>query len=181
MKVSDCAIPGPLLIEPVVHTDDRGFFFESWNSEAFDDAGLSMTFVQDNHVRSGRGVLRGLHFQNPLPQGKLIRVVAGAIWDVAVDLRRSSPTFGAWAAATLTAENHAMFWVPEGFAHGYLSLSDVTDVLYKCTAPYHPKRQHVLAWDDPTLAIDWPLSGLAPLISDRDQAGLALADVRAFA
>ena len=180
MNIIECAIPGPLIIEPKVFGDDRGFFMETWNAAAFAEAGLDLTFVQDNHSRSARGVLRGLHFQNPGPQGKLVRVTAGKVWDVAVDLRRSSPHFGQWVGVEISAANRRMFWVPEGFAHGFVTLEDGTDFLYKCTAPYAPQFEHSLAWDDATVGIDWPIDGIDVQLSAKDRAGLALADVPAF-
>lgn len=181
MNVIECNIPGPLILEPRVFGDDRGFFLESWNAEAFAKAGLDLTFVQDNHSRSQKGVLRGMHFQNPGPQGKLVRVVRGAVFDAVVDLRRSSPTFGKWTGVVLSAENKRMFWVPEGFAHGFLTLEDDTDFLYKCTAPYAPQHEASLAWDDPTVGIEWPLDGIEPKLSAKDAVGVPLADVKAFA
>jgi dTDP-4-dehydrorhamnose 3,5-epimerase len=181
MNIIECAIPGPLIIEPKVFGDDRGFFMETWNATVFASAGLDLTFVQDNHSRSAKGVLRGLHFQNPGPQGKLVRVTAGKVWDVAVDLRRSSRHFGQWVGVELSAANRRMFWVPEGFAHGFVTLEDGTDFLYKCTAPYAPQHEHSLAWDDPTVGIDWPIEGIEVQLSAKDRAGLALADVPAFA
>ncbi len=174
-------IAGPLIIEPKVFGDERGFFLESWNARVFQEAGLDVEFVQDNHSRSQRGVLRGLHFQNPNPQGKLVRVVAGAVWDVAVDIRRSSPTFGQWTGVELSAANRRMFWVPPGFAHGFLCLADGTDFLYKCTSYYDPSVETCLAWDDPEVAIDWPLAGIEPRLSAKDSAGLKLGDLTAFA
>ncbi len=180
MSIIETAIPGPLIIEPRVFGDARGFFMETWNASGFAQAGLDLTFVQDNHSRSQKGVLRGLHFQNPGPQGKLVRVTQGAVFDVAVDLRRSSPQFGNWVGVELSAENKRMFWVPEGFAHGFLTLEDDTDFLYKCTAPYAPQSEYTLAWDDPAVGVEWPVIDLAPLISDKDAAGLALADVPVF-
>jgi len=180
VNIVETAIPGLLVIEPRVFGDARGFFMETWNAHAFAAAGLDLTFVQDNHSRSQKGVLRGLHFQNPGAQGKLVRVTRGAVFDVAVDLRASSPTFGQWVGVELSAANHRMFWVPEGFAHGFLTLEDDTDFLYKCTAPYAPQSEHTLAWDDPAVGIEWPLGGLDPLISDKDRVGLALADVPVF-
>lgn len=180
MNVIETAIPGPLIIEPRVFGDARGFFMETWNAAAFGAAGLDLNFVQDNHSRSQKGVLRGLHFQNPGPQGKLVRVTSGAVFDVAVDLRKSSDHFGQWVGVELSAENQRMFWVPEGFAHGFLTLEDDTDFLYKCTAPYAPQSEHTLAWDDPAVGIEWPIAGLEPLISEKDAKGLALADVTAF-
>lgn len=181
MNIVETAIPGLLIIEPKVFGDARGFFMETWNAEAFAAAGLSFSFVQDNHSRSQKGVLRGLHFQNPGSQGKLVRVTNGAVFDVAVDLRSSSPTFGQWVGVELSAANHRMFWVPEGFAHGFLTLEDDTDFLYKCTAPYAPQSEHTLAWNDPAVGIAWPVTGLDPIISDKDARGVALADVAVFA
>jgi len=181
VKVVQTAIPGPLIIEPRVFGDARGFFMETWSAAAFADAGLDLAFVQDNHSRSQKGVLRGLHFQNPGAQGKLVRVTRGAVFDVAVDLRRSSPQFGQWVGVELSADNNLMFWVPEGFAHGFLTLEDDTDFLYKCTAPYAPQSEHTLAWDDPAVGIDWPVAGIDPIISDKDARGLALTDVPVFA
>lgn len=180
MKIIDCDIAGLKIIEPDVFGDDRGFFMESWTKTKFADAGLNFSFVQDNHSRSPKGVLRGLHFQNPGSQGKLVRVVSGAVWDVAVDLRRSSPGYGKWAGVELSAKNKRMFWVPEGFAHGFLTLEDDTDFLYKCTTPYRPEYEHTLAWDDPDVGIEWPVGAITPLLSGKDRQGAALADVRAF-
>lgn len=181
MNILETAIPGPVIIEPRVFGDERGFFMETWNAAGFAAAGLDLTFVQDNHSRSQKGVLRGLHFQNPGPQGKLVRVTRGAVFDVAVDLRKSSPHFGQWVGVELSAANQRMFWVPEGFAHGFLTLEDDTDFLYKCTAPYAPQSEFTLAWDDPAVGVEWPAINLAPIISDKDAAGLALADVPVFA
>lgn len=180
MNINQTAIPGPLVIEPRVFGDERGFFMETWNEAAFAEAGLTMKWVQDNHSHSQRGVLRGLHFQNPGAQGKLVRVTRGAVFDVAVDLRNSSEHFGQWVGVKLTAENKRMFWVPEGFAHGFLTLSDDTDFIYKCTAPYSPDNEHTLAWDDPAVGVKWPTIGMAPIISEKDKAGLSLADIPAF-
>ncbi|MBA2935970.1 dTDP-4-dehydrorhamnose 3,5-epimerase [Sphingomonas sp. CGMCC 1.13654] len=181
MKLIETAIPGPVIIEPQVFGDDRGFFMESWNQARFADLGLDLSFVQDNHSRSRRGVLRGLHFQNPNPQGKLVRVVNGRVWDVAVDIRRSSPHFGQWVGVELSAANKRMFWVPPGFAHGFLSLEDGTDFLYKCTALYEPANEHSLLWNDPTVGIEWPLEGIEPELSAKDQVGKPLAEIEAFA
>ncbi|GAB4480660.1 MAG: dTDP-4-dehydrorhamnose 3,5-epimerase [Erythrobacter tepidarius] len=181
MNIIETAIPGVLIIEPRVFGDARGFFMETWNAAGFAAAGLDLAFVQDNHSRSQKGVLRGLHFQNPGPQGKLVRVANGAVFDVAVDLRASSPTFGQWVGVELSAANKRMLWVPEGFAHGFLTLADDTDFLYKCTAPYAPQSEHTLAWNDPAVGIAWPLNGIDPLISEKDARGLALADVPVFA
>ncbi len=181
MNVIPCDIEGPLIIEPKLFGDARGFFLESWNAASFAQIGLNVTFVQDNHSRSQKGVLRGMHFQNPAPQGKLVRVVSGAVFDAIVDLRRSSPTFGQWTGVTLSAENKRMFWVPEGFAHGFLTLEDDTDFLYKCTSAYLPQNEHNLAWDDPEVGIAWPLEGIEPKLSAKDAAGVPLSRVQAFA
>lgn len=181
MNIVETRLPGVLVIEPKVFGDERGFFTESWNRARFAEAGLDIDFVQDNHSRSNRGVLRGMHFQNPGSQGKLVRVVSGAVFDVAVDLRRSSPTFGQWFGVELSAENHRMLWVPEGFAHGFLTLRDGTDFLYKCRGAYDPSSEHSLAWDDPDVGIEWPLDGIDPIVSAKDAQGTPLADVEAFA
>ncbi|MGB3795223.1 MAG: dTDP-4-dehydrorhamnose 3,5-epimerase [Alteraurantiacibacter sp.] len=181
MKIVKTAIEGPIIIEPQVFGDERGFFMESWSQAKFAEAGLDIPFVQDNHSRSQKGVLRGMHFQNPGPQGKLVRVVRGAVFDVAVDLRRSSPTFGKWTGVELSAANKRMFWVPQGFAHGFLTLEDETDFLYKCDAPYAPQNEHSLAWDDPAVGIEWPTEGLDVQLSAKDRVGTALADLEAFA
>ena len=175
MKAMPTDIPGVLVLEPRVFTDDRGSFFESFNERAFTEAvGREVAFVQDNHSTSRRHVLRGLHYQEPKPQGKLIRVVAGAIYDVAADIRPGSPTFGRWVGVELSAENRRQLWVPEGLAHGFLVLSDTAEVLYKTTAFYAPNCEQCLRWDDPTLAIQWPLTG-PPVLSPRDAAASLLA------
>lgn len=181
MNIIETPIAGLLVIEPKVFGDDRGFFMESWNSDAFRKAGLDLHFVQDNHSRSARGVLRGLHFQNPNPQGKLVRVTAGRAWDVAVDLRSASPSFGRWHGVELSAANKRMFWVPPGFAHGFVALEDGTDFLYKCTAFYEPAHEHSLLWNDSAIGIEWPLEGIEPQLSGKDQAGRRLAEIEAFA
>jgi dTDP-4-dehydrorhamnose 3,5-epimerase len=181
MNIIETSLPGVLILEPRVFGDARGFFMETWNAAGFATAGLDLTFVQDNHSRSQKGVLRGLHFQNPGPQGKLVRVTSGAAFDVAVDLRVSSPTFGQWSGVELSAENKRMFWVPEGFAHGFLILEDDTDFLYKCTSFYAPQSEHTLAWDDPAVGITWPDIGMAPLVSEKDARGTTLADAAVFA
>lgn len=181
MIVTDTALPGVKLIEPRVFGDARGFFLESWNARAFAEAGLDLAFVQDNHSRSAGGVLRGLHYQLDDPQGKLVRVTAGAVFDVAVDLRRSSPAFGRWVGYELSAANHRMLWVPPGFAHGFLVLSDTADFLYKCTRFYAPAHERSLRWDDPGVGIDWPLSGIAPTLSAKDAAAPTLAQAETFA
>ena len=181
MKATPTAIPGVLILEPKVFGDSRGFFFESFNKKAFRQAtGLDVDFVQDNHSRSAKGVLRGLHYQIEQPQGKLVRVVRGAVFDVAVDLRQSSATFGQWVGVELTEENHRQLWVPPGFAHGFLTLSDSADFLYKTTDYYAPTFERCVAWDDPTLAIAWPLAGHSPLVSVKDQAGELLANAQVF-
>ncbi len=176
MKVERLAVPDVLIIEPTVFGDDRGFFFESFNQRRFEETiGRSISFVQDNHSRSSRGVLRGLHYQVEQTQGKLLRVIQGEIFDVAVDIRRSSPTFGKWVAATLSADNRKQMWVPEGFAHGFLVLSDMAEVLYKTTDFYAKEAEHCIVWNDPTVGIEWPLEG-EPLLSPKDMAGIAFAD-----
>jgi dTDP-4-dehydrorhamnose 3,5-epimerase len=181
MNIVETAIPGPLIIEPRIFGDDRGFFYESWNADSFQAAGLNLNFVQDNHSKSARGVLRGLHFQNPNPQGKLVRVVAGRVWDVAVDIRQSSPHFGKWVGVELSAANKRMFWVPEGFAHGFVALEDGTEFLYKCTAPYDAAAEHSLMWNDPAVGIEWPLEGIEPQLSGKDAQAKSLNEIGAFA
>ena len=181
MNVIRTAIPEVVLIEPRVFGDARGFFFESFNQKAFNDAtGTNHQFVQDNHSRSAQGVLRGLHYQIQQPQGKLVRVVRGAVIDVAVDIRKSSPTFGQWVAEELSEDNHRQLWVPPGFAHGFVVLSEMAEFLYKTTDYYAPAFERCIAWDDPTLAIDWKLSGRQPLLSAKDAQGLPLATAELF-
>ena len=176
MKITPCAIPDVLLMEPRVFGDERGFFFESFNQRAFCDAtGLDLQFVQDNHSRSARNVLRGLHYQVVQPQGKLVRVVAGEVFDVAVDIRPGSPTFGKWVGALLSGTNKHQLWVPPGLAHGFLVLSDSADFLYKTTDYYAPAHERCIAWNDPQLAIDWPLAGQTPVLSAKDLAGTPFA------
>jgi dTDP-4-dehydrorhamnose 3,5-epimerase len=173
MKVTPTAIADVLIIEPQVFGDSRGFFFESFNQRAFNTAtGGDYNFVQDNHSRSAKGVLRGLHYQVDQPQGKLVRVARGAVFDVAVDIRPDSPTFGQWAGLELSEANNLQLWIPPGLAHGFLVLSESADFLYKTTDYYAPKQERCIAWDDPTLAIQWPLDG-APTLSAKDTAGLA--------
>ena len=181
MNVVDTPLPGVKLIEPTVFGDERGFFMETWNARAFTAAGLDLTFVQDNHSRSARGVLRGLHFQIVNPQGKLVRVSHGAVFDVAVDVRRSSPTLGRWVGYELSAANKRLLWVPPGFAHGFVVLSDFADFQYKCTALYDPPAERAVRWDDPALAIDWPLDGMVPTLSAKDAAAPLLAAAEVFA
>ena len=168
--VTPTALPGVLILEPKVFGDARGFFYESFSQRDFEAAtGERVTFVQDNHSRSVRGVLRGLHLQDPHPQGKLVRVTVGEVYDVAVDLRPGSATYGRWAAATLSAENRRQLWIPPGLAHGFLVTSDVAEFLYKTTDYYHPEHERVIRWDDPTIGIPWPLEG-PPTLSARDAA-----------
>lgn len=181
MNVIDTPLPGVKLIEPRVFGDDRGFFMESWNARSFADAGLDLAFVQDNHSRSARGVLRGLHYQLKNPQGKLVRVTAGAVFDVAVDVRRSSPHFGRWVGYELSDTNKRMLWVPPGFAHGFVVLSDSADFLYKCTQLYDGSDDRGIRWDDPAVGIDWPLAGMTPQLSGKDAAAPLLADAEVFA
>ncbi len=172
MKIIPTTIPDALILEPQVFGDARGFFLETWNSKTFADAGLNLNFVQDNHSRSGQGILRGMHYQIQNPQGKLVRVTSGKVFDVAVDLRQSSPTFGQWAGAELSADNHRMLWIPPGFAHGFYVMSQSADFLYKCTDFYAPAYDRSLRWDDPTVGIEWPLVNSAqPTISAKDEAG----------
>jgi dTDP-4-dehydrorhamnose 3,5-epimerase len=176
MKVTPCAIPDVLLIEPRVFGDARGFFFESFNQRAFAQAtGLDVNFVQDNHSKSAKGVLRGLHYQVTHPQGKLVRVVAGEVFDVAVDIRPGSPTFGRWVGEVLSADNNRQLWIPPGLAHGFLVLSDSAEFLYKTTDYYAPEHERCIAWNDTTVAIAWPDLGSPPQLSAKDAAGAALA------
>jgi dTDP-4-dehydrorhamnose 3,5-epimerase len=174
-------IPDVLVIEPTVHEDERGFFMESWHEERLASEGFTARFVQDNHSYSKRGTLRGLHYQLENPQGKLVRVASGEVYDVAVDLRRSSPTFGRWVHEGLTSENHKQLWIPPGFAHGFYVLSESADLLYKCTTYYAPAYDRTLRWDDPDLAIDWPLlGGRAPILSAKDAAAPRLRDAPTY-
>jgi len=182
MKIIPTNIPDVLILEPQVFGDARGFFLETWNSKTFADAGLNLNFVQDNHSRSGQGILRGMHYQIQNPQGKLVRVTSGKVFDVAVDLRQSSPTFGQWACAELSADNHRMMWVPPGFAHGFYVMSESADFLYKCTDFYAPAYDRSLRWDDPTVGIEWPLiNGTQPTISAKDEAGKSWQEADKFA
>lgn len=182
MKATRLAIPDVVLIEPRVFGDERGFFMESFNQRAFNEAtGTDHPFVQDNHSRSGQGVLRGLHYQIRQPQGKLVRVTSGAVFDVAVDLRKSSPTFGQWVGAELSADNHRQLWVPPGFAHGFLVLSGSADFLYKTTDYYAPEHERSLAWNDPAIGIEWPeMAAAAPTLSGKDAAPPSLALAETF-
>ena len=174
MKVTPTRIAGVLLLEPKVFGDERGFFFESFNQQVFEQAtGVKTSFVQDNHSKSGKGVLRGLHYQVENAQGKLVRVTQGEVFDVAVDIRPESPTFGQWAGEVLSAENKRQLWIPAGLAHGFLVLSDTAEFLYKTTEYYAPAHERCLAWNDATLAIEWPLDGVPPKLSVKDQSGAA--------
>ncbi|UXV18286.1 dTDP-4-dehydrorhamnose 3,5-epimerase [Pseudomonas fluorescens] len=180
MKHTELAISDVVLIEPRVFGDERGFFFESFNQEQFESAiGRSVKFVQDNHSRSVRNVLRGLHYQVRQPQGKLVRVVSGEIFDVAVDIRKGSATFGQWVGEVLSAENKRQLWIPEGFAHGFVVLSESAELLYKSTDYYAPAHERCLAWDDPSLAIKWPIDG-TPTLSDKDTKGQLLSAAEVF-
>lgn len=174
MQVVKTPLPGVLRLQPKVFGDARGFFTESWNAQTMAATGLDLAFVQDNHSRSAQGVLRGLHYQLENPQGKLIRVARGVVFDVAVDIRRSSAHFGQWFGTVLSDENMEMLWIPPGFAHGFLTLSDPADFLYKVTTPYHAASDRSLAWNDPQIAIDWPLNGITPTLSAKDQAAPTL-------
>ena len=181
MDVRPTAIREVLVLEPKVFGDARGFFFESFNQRAFEAAvGRPVEFVQDNHSLSSRGVLRGLHYQQPHPQGKLVRVVRGEVWDVAVDLRKGSPTFGRWVGETLSGENKRQLWIPEGFGHGFLVTSDQAEFLYKTTDYWHPESERCIRWDDPELGVAWPLAGAAPVVSAKDAAGAVFRDAVLF-
>lgn len=174
MKVTPTALPGVLLVAPVVHGDARGYFMEAFSAARYAEAGIRGPFVQDNVARSSRGVLRGLHLQEPHSQGKLVWVAEGAVYDVAVDVRVGSPTFGQWVGAHLSAENHHQLWVPPGFAHGYVVTSETALFAYKCTDYYHPASERTIRWDDPRLAIDWPVAGGEVVVSPRDAAAATL-------
>ena len=179
MNVRPTEIPDVLIIEPRVFEDSRGYFFESFNSRGLAEAGINYQFVQDNQSRSARNVLRGLHYQIRQPQGKLVRVVRGEVFDVAVDIRRSSPTFGRWVGLMLNEQNKQMFWIPPGFAHGFLVISESADFLYKTTDFYSPADERTIRWNDPELAIEWPIQG-DPVVSGKDAAGLLLQDAEIF-
>ena len=180
MRTRTTEVEGALILEPQVFTDARGFVMEIWHAEKFRLFGIDLYLVQENHSRSVEGTLRGLHYQSEQPQGKLVRVVQGSVFDVAVDLRRSSPTFRRWAAAELSADNRRMFWIPPGCAHGFLATSSSTDVVYLCTELYAPAHDCTLKWDDPELAIPWPLQGRVPLLSAKDAQGVALRQAPLF-
>lgn len=182
MNIIPTDIADVVIIEPKVFGDDRGFFLESYNQRTFaEKTGITAEFVQDNHSRSRQNVLRGLHYQIQQPQGKLLRVVVGAVFDVAVDIRKQSPTFGQWVGCLLTAENHRQFWIPPGFAHGFLVVSEMAEVLYKTTDYYAPQYERSILWNDPELGIDWPLNDATPILSEKDRAGLCLKDAEVFA
>ena len=182
MKFYKSAIPDILIIEPKTFGDDRGLFFESFNQAQFEEAiDRKVNFVQDNHSKSMKNILRGLHFQIEQPQGKLVRVIAGEVFDVAVDIRKSSPTFGRWFGEVISAKNKRQMWVPEGFAHGFLTLSETAEFLYKTTNYYAPQFERCIAWDDPSLKIDWPIDGELPMLSDKDSKGKTLQFAEVFA
>lgn len=180
MNIISTSIPGVLLIEPKVFQDERGFFLESYQRNHFKEAGIDADFVQDNHSKSRYGTLRGLHYQIRQPQGKLVRVIAGEIFDVAVDLRRNSPTFGKWIGDFLSAENKRMLWVPPGFAHGFFVTSSSAELLYKATDYYAPEWERTIAWDDPTINIRWPIQNEAPILSAKDRTGKSFLDAEVF-
>ena len=181
MKFTKTKIPDVILIEPEVFGDNRGFFMETWHARKFAAGGIDINFVQDNHSRSGQGILRGLHCQVKRPQGKLVRVLSGEVFDVAVDLRRTSATFGQWIGMHLSAENKKMLWIPPGFAHGFYVISPQADFFYKCTDFYDPHYERSIRWDDPDLAIDWPLiDGKAPVLAPKDKAAAAFRDAEYF-
>jgi dTDP-4-dehydrorhamnose 3,5-epimerase len=177
LKITPTELPEVLLVEPDVHRDERGFFLETWHAEKYAVGGLSATFVQENHIRSRRGTLRGLHAQLHKPQGKLVRVSEGEIFDIAVDIRQGSPTFGKHVGVFLSAENFRQLWIPEGYAHGFCVISETAEFLYKCTDVYDPTGDIIVRWNDPAIGIDWPIE--APLLSDRDRDARLLADHRA--
>jgi dTDP-4-dehydrorhamnose 3,5-epimerase len=178
MKATPTRIADVLLLEPKVFGDERGFFFESFNQQVFEQAtGVKTNFVQDNHSKSGKGVLRGLHYQVENAQGKLVRVTQGEVFDVAVDIRKGSPTFGQWVGEILSADNKRQLWIPAGLAHGFLVLSDTAEFLYKTTEYYAPNHERCIAWNDTTLSIDWPLAGMVPKLSAKDQSGAAFISV----
>lgn len=180
MKITAMTIPDVLLFEPAVFGDERGYFLETFRESHFKERGIDLSFVQDNQSKSGQAILRGLHYQLKFPQGKLVRVLSGEIFDVAVDIRRSSPTFGQWAGATLSADNKKQLWVPPGFAHGFYVTSESAEIAYKCTEYYHPEDDHSLLWNDAELNISWPLVTPKPLLSDKDRTAKTLAEAALF-
>ena len=182
MKFSRLAIPDVILVEPDVFGDNRGFLMECWHREKFRDGNIDTDFVQDNHSRSGKNILRGLHYQIKRPQGKLVRVTTGEVFDVAVDIRKSSPTYGQWVGQVLSEDNKMIMWIPPGFAHGFLVISDSADLCYKCTDYYAPEYDRAIRWDDPDLAIDWPLpEGVTPILSGKDANAPLFRDAETFA
>jgi dTDP-4-dehydrorhamnose 3,5-epimerase len=179
MIATPLSIPDVVLLEPKVFGDERGFFFESFNQKVFNDLiGREITFVQDNHSRSAKNVLRGLHYQIEQPQGKLVRVIEGEVFDVAVDIRQTSPSFGKWVSATLSSKNKHQLWIPAGFAHGFLVLSDTAEVLYKATDYYSPANEKIILWTDSQISIDWPIKNFTPITSDKDRNGMRLSDLK---
>lgn len=181
MRIFPTKLPEVKIIEPRVFADQRGFFIETWNARTFAQLGIGGTFVQDNHSRSAKGVLRGLHYQLHKPQGKLVRVLRGRVFDVAVDIRRSSPRFGQWVGVELTAESNQSLWIPPGFAHAFLSLEDRSDFFYKCTDFYAPAHERTILWDDPDIGIEWPLSKIgAPIVAAKDAVGASLNEAEVF-
>lgn len=180
MEFIPLEIPDVILIKPKIFRDKRGFFFESWQKKHFSAAGLDLTFVQDNHSRSSKNVLRGIHYQIQQPQGKLIRAIVGEVFDVAVDLRKSSPTFGKWVSTILSADNFNMLWIPPGFGHGFIVTSDFAEFVYKATDYYAPAYERSIAWNDPEIAIDWPLNGAEPILSEKDRNGNLLKDAEVY-
>jgi dTDP-4-dehydrorhamnose 3,5-epimerase len=180
MKITKTAIPDVLIFEPTVHGDSRGYFMETFRLNDFSDAGDSLNFVQDNQSKSSQGTLRGLHYQLNFPQGKLVRVLSGEVFDVAVDIRKNSPTFGQWVGELLSAENHKQLWVPPGFAHGFYVTSESAELSYKCTEYYHPEDDHSLLWNDSSIAIEWPLVSNSPLLSDKDKNAKTLQEAALF-
>ncbi|XOB92493.1 dTDP-4-dehydrorhamnose 3,5-epimerase [Pseudomonadota bacterium 24LQ007] len=180
MKIQALRIPDVKLLTPRVFSDARGFFMETFRDEDFRARCADYHFVQDNHSRSGKGILRGLHYQLNKPQGKLVRVTRGSVYDVAVDLRRSSPTFGQWVGAYLSDHNHQMLWIPPGFAHGFLVVSEIADFQYKCTDYFNPGDEHCLQWNDPDVGIEWPLDGTTPILSEKDRSGKRLQHLPCF-
>jgi dTDP-4-dehydrorhamnose 3,5-epimerase len=180
MKITKTAIPEVLVFEPTVHGDSRGYFMETFRLNDFNDAGDSLNFVQDNQSKSSQGTLRGLHYQLNFPQGKLVRVLSGEVFDVAVDIRKNSPTFGQWVGELLSAENHKQLWVPPGFAHGFYVTSESAELSYKCTEYYHPEDDHSLLWNDSSIEIEWPLVSDSPLLSDKDKNAKTLQEAALF-
>jgi len=180
MKITATAIPDVLVFEPQVHGDERGYFLETFRESHFKEQGIDLSFVQDNQSKSSQGILRGLHYQLKFPQGKLVRVLSGEIFDVAVDIRRSSPTFGKWVGEILSADNKKQLWVPPGFAHGFYVTSESAEISYKCTEYYHPEDDHSLLWNDSAIDIDWPLVSAEPLLSEKDRNAASLTDAALF-